>query len=119
MGVIDQTSLDHGLFLPTFPLADSRWFWCPAGTFESLSGRSGRTLSAGRYEPWTHCSLAVALELYRSRFRDALFASDGNLCEVAAVEGLQVVDPIQSPVGMPHPVPLAEGSAGIRNRFVS
>jgi hypothetical protein len=38
MGVIDQTSLDHGLFLPTSQLADSRWFWCPAGTFESLSG---------------------------------------------------------------------------------
>jgi hypothetical protein len=29
MGVIDQTSLDHGLFLPTLQLADSRWFWCP------------------------------------------------------------------------------------------
>jgi hypothetical protein len=39
----------------------------------------------------------VALELHRRGAATALVASDRNLCEVAAVEGLEVVNPIQSP----------------------
>jgi hypothetical protein len=39
--------------------------------------------------------LAVALELHRRGAATALVASDRNLCEVAAVEGMQVVNPIQ------------------------
>ena len=41
--------------------------------------------------------LAVALELHRRGTAIALVASDRNLCDVAAVEGVQVINPIQSP----------------------
>jgi predicted nucleic acid-binding protein len=41
--------------------------------------------------------LAVALELHRRDIVSAIVASDRNLGEVAALEGLPVINPIQTP----------------------
>jgi hypothetical protein len=46
--------------------------------------------------------LAMVLELHRRGAAAPLVASERNLCEVAAVEGMQVVKLIQGPLGRPR-----------------
>ena len=41
--------------------------------------------------------MAVAVELHRRKVVSEFVASDKNLCDVAASEGLQVINPIQTP----------------------
>lgn len=99
MGVIDQASLDQlrGLFFADLAagrfkvvLVSGRYFRSAERLIRTHAvRRSLRTLDA--------LQLAVALELHRRGSATALVASDRNLCEVAAVEGLEVVNPIQSP----------------------
>jgi len=99
MGVIDQTSLDQlrGLFFADLAagrfkvvLVSGRYFRSAERLIRTHAvSRALRTLDA--------LQLAVALELHRRGAAIALVASDSNLCEVAAVEGLQVVNPIQGP----------------------
>jgi predicted nucleic acid-binding protein len=98
-GVIDQASLDQlrGLFFADLAsgrfkvvLISGRYFRSADRLIRTHAvSRSLRTLDA--------LQLAVALELHRRGVATAVAASDKNLCEVAAVEGLQVVDPIQGP----------------------
>lgn len=96
-GVIDQTSLDQARSLFFADLAEGRFkvVLVAARYFRSAErlirmhavSRALRTLDA--------LQLAVALELHRRGAASAMVASDKNLCEVAAAEGMQVVNPIQ------------------------
>jgi hypothetical protein len=98
-GVIDQASLDQlrGLFFADLSagrlkvvLVSGRYFRSADRLIRTHAvSRALRTLDA--------LQLVVALELYRRGAATALLASDRNLCDVAAVEGLQVVNPIQGP----------------------
>ena len=99
MGVIDQASLNQlrGLFFADLAagrfkvvLVSGRYFRSADRLIRTHAvSRALRTLDA--------LQLAVALELHRRGVATALVASDRNLCEVAAVEGMQVVNPIQGP----------------------
>ena len=98
MRVIDQASLNQlrGLFFADLAagrfkvvLVSGRYFRSADRLIRTHAvSRALRTLDA--------LQLAVAVELHR-RAGTALVASDKNLCEVAAAEGLQVVNPIQRP----------------------
>jgi rRNA maturation endonuclease Nob1 len=97
--VIDQTSLDQlrGLFFADLAsgrfrvVLVSRWYFRSAERLIRLYAVNNalRTLDALR--------LAVALELHRRGIVSAIVASDRNLCNVAALEGLLVINPIQTP----------------------
>jgi predicted nucleic acid-binding protein len=97
--VIDQTSLDQlrGLFFADLAsgrfkvVLVSRWYFRSAERLIRLHAVNNalRTLDA--------LQLAVALELHRRGIVSAIVASDRNLCDVAALEGLLVINPIQLP----------------------
>lgn len=99
MRVIDQASLNQlrGLFFADLAagrfkvvLVSGRYFRSADRLIRTHAvSRALRTLDA--------LQLAVAVELHRRGTGTALVASDKNLCEVAAAEGLQVVNPIQGP----------------------
>jgi uncharacterized protein len=98
-GVIDQTTLDQlrGLFFADLAagrvhvvLVSRRYFQNAETLIRSHAvSRSLRTLDA--------LQLAVAVELHRRGVVSELVASDKNLCEVAALEGLPFINPIQTP----------------------
>ena len=97
MGVIDQDTLDQvrGLFFADLAagcfqvvLVSRRYFRSAERLIRNHAvSRSLRTLDA--------LQLAVAVELHRRGVVAVLVASDRNLCEVAALEGLAVVNPVQ------------------------
>ena len=99
MGIIDQTSLDQmrGLFFADLSagrfqvvLVSGRYFRSAERLIRSHAvNRSLRTLDA--------LQLAVALELHRRGVVAELVASDRNLCEVGVLEGLPVINPLQTP----------------------
>jgi predicted nucleic acid-binding protein len=99
MGVIDRTTLEQmrGLFFADLAaghfqvVAISRRYFRSAEQLIRLHAvnHSLRTLDA--------LQLAVALELRRRGVVSEIVASDKNLCEVAALEGLSVTNPIQTP----------------------
>ena len=99
MRVIDQASLNQlrGLFFADLAagrfkvvLVSGRYFRSADRLIRTHAvSRALRTLDA--------LQLAVAVELHRRGAGTALVASDKNLCEVAAAEGIQVVNPIQGP----------------------
>lgn len=97
MGVIDRASLDQlrGLFFAD--LADGRFkVALVSGRYFRGADRLIRTHAVSRsVRTLDALQLAVALELQRRGAATALVASDRNLCELAAVEGMQVVNPIQ------------------------
>lgn len=97
-GVIDQTSLEQmrGLFFADLAAGRfqvvlvSRRYFRSAERLIRLHAvnQSLRTLDA--------LQLAVALELHRRGVVSELVASDKNLCNVAAVEGLTVINPSEA-----------------------
>ena len=99
MGVIDRASLDQlrGLFFAD--LADGRFkVVLVSGRYFRGADRLIRTHAVNRsLRTLDALQLAVALELHRRGATTALVASDRNICEVAAVEGMQVVNPMQGP----------------------
>jgi len=99
MGVIDRASLDQlrGLFFAE--LADGRFkVVLVSGRYFRGADRLIRTHAVSRsLRTLDALQLAVALELHRRGATTALVASDRNMCEVAAVEGMQVVNPMQGP----------------------
>jgi predicted nucleic acid-binding protein len=97
--VIDRINSDQlrGLFFADLAsgrfkvISVSRWYFRGAERLIRLHAvnRALRTLDA--------LQLAVALELHRRGIVSAVVASDRNLGEVAALEGLPVIDPVQAP----------------------
>jgi len=97
--VIDQKTLDQlrGLFFADLAsgrfkvVLVSRRYFRSAERLIHLHAvnNSLRTLDA--------LQLAVAIELHRRGIILAMVASDRNLSEVAVLEGLQVINPIQTP----------------------
>jgi uncharacterized protein len=98
-GVIGQSSLEQtrGLFFADLAAARFQVVLVTRSYFEGAErlirshavNRALRTLDA--------LQLAVALELHRRGVVSELVASDKNLCEVAALEGLPVINPILAP----------------------
>ena len=98
-GVIDQTSLEQmrGLFFADLAAGRFQVVLVARRYFRSAErlirmhavNQALRTLDA--------LQLAVAVELHRRGVVSELVASDKNLCEVAALEGLQVINPLQTP----------------------
>ena len=99
-GVIDQASLEQmrGLFFADLAagrfqqvvLVARRYFRSAERLIRLHAvNQALRTLDA--------LQLAVAVELHRRGVVSELVASDKNLCEVAALEGLKVINPIQTP----------------------
>jgi predicted nucleic acid-binding protein len=97
--VIDQATLNQlrGLFFAD--LAAGRFkVVLMSGRYFRSADRLIRTHAVTRaLRTLDALQLAVALELHRRGAVSALVASDRNLCEVAAAEGMQVVNPIQLP----------------------
>ena len=98
-GVIDRIALDQlrGLFFADLAggrfqvvLVSRRYFRSAERLIRAHAVKQSlRTLDA--------LQLAVALELHRRGTVSALVASDKNLCDVAVLEGLTVINPIQTP----------------------
>jgi predicted nucleic acid-binding protein len=97
-GAIDHTSSDQlrGLFFADLAtgrfkvVSVSRWYFRSAERLIRLHAVNNalRTLDA--------LQLAVALELHQRGIVSAMVASDRNLIEVAALEGLPVINPLQT-----------------------